>query len=217
MKGVAQGYEFLARIVMMVCVVNIAFILHTVVGAILLGFFPSLAATYATFRTWALSEDRSWTMKQTWKTFHAAWTEELVSANKFGWPQLVLGVFLVWDYYLANWNYMGVLGIAVSGILLLVLVFFGLFFLVSWTVRSNFAESAWWVMRMSLRMIFGRLWCSLMIVVLMGLTVLLWVKWPGIFMAFGFAVPLFAVVMTVYSFGRLPGMDAKAELGSRTM
>ena len=31
------------------------------------------------------------------------------------------------------------------------------------------------------------------------------------------AVPLFAVVMTVYSFGRLPGMDAKAELGSRTM
>ena len=35
-----------------------------------------------------------------------------------------------------------------------------------------------------------------------------WVKWPGILMTFGLSVPIFFIVMAVYSFGRLPGMDA---------
>lgn len=31
--------------------------------------------------------------------------------------------------------------------------------------------------------------------------------WPGLMMVFGVAVPIFATMMAVYSWGRLPGMD----------
>ncbi|MDF1489630.1 YesL family protein [Tessaracoccus caeni] len=210
MRGVALGYERAARIVMMIFVVNVAFVVHTFLGVVIAGFFPAVAASYATFRTWAVSTDKTWTVKRTWVTFHRAWKDELGGANAFGWPQLAVGLLLVWDYYLANWNDMGVFGIAVSGVLLLVNVFYWLFVLASWAVRSNFNERPWWIIRTSLQMVLARPLCSLMIVVLLVLTVWAWTQWPGILMTFGFAVPIFAVVVAVYSFGRLPGMDARA-------
>lgn len=210
MRGVVLGYERGARIVMMIFVVNVAFVVHALLGVVIAGFFPAVAASYATFRTWALSKDKAWTVKQTWITFHRAWKDDLGAANAFGWPQLAVGLLLVWDYYLANWNDMGVFGIAVSGVLLLVNVFYGLFVLASWAVRSNFNERPWWIVRTSLQMVLARPLCSLMIVVLLVLTVWAWAQWPGILMTFGFAVPIFAVVIAVYSFGRLPGMDARA-------
>ena len=55
MKRFAVGYEFLCRIVMMVVVANVAFLVHTLLGLVVVGFFPSIAATYATFRTWLLT------------------------------------------------------------------------------------------------------------------------------------------------------------------
>ncbi len=213
MSGVALGYERAARVVMMVFVVNVAFIVHALVGLVIAGFFPAVAASYATFRSWALSEDHSWTVKQTWVTFHRSWKDDLAGANAFGWPQLAVWIFLVWDYYLANWNDMGAAGIAVSGVLLLANIFYGLFALASWAVRSNFDERPWWVVRTSLQMVVVRPLCSAMIVLLLIITAWAWSQWPGILMTFGFAVPIFAVVIAVYSFGHLPGMDARSAYG----
>ncbi|MGB4966890.1 MAG: DUF624 domain-containing protein [Candidatus Saccharimonadales bacterium] len=210
MKGVALGYERLARIVMMVFVVNVAFTAYTLAGAVVAGVFPAVAASYATFRTWALSKDTAWTVKRTWVTFHRAWIADLGSANAFGWPLLAVWLLLAWDYYLANWNDLGVVGFAVSGVLLLVNVFYGLFVLVSWAVRSNFEERPWWIVRTSLHMVIARPLCSSMVVVLLCLTAWAWSTWPGILMTFGFAAPVFAVVMAVCTFGRLPGMDVRA-------
>ena len=45
MKRFAVGYEFLCRIVMMVVVANVAFLVHTLLGLVVVGFFPSIAAT----------------------------------------------------------------------------------------------------------------------------------------------------------------------------
>lgn len=207
MRSFAAGYEHVARIVLMVFVTNVAFVVHTVLGLVLAGFFPSVAATYSTYRTWALTADKSWTVRQTWHAFHRAWRDELISANVFGWPQLVVWLLLAWDYYLANWNDMGRVGIAVSGALLLANALYGLFVLVSWAVRANFDEKPWWLVRVSLHMVIARPLCSLIVVALWGITAWAWVTWPGILMTFGFAAPIFVVVMTISFFGRLPGMD----------
>ena len=59
MTRVALTYERLCRIVLMVFVVNVAMLVHTLMGLILGGFFPSIAAAYATFRTWLIDEDQS--------------------------------------------------------------------------------------------------------------------------------------------------------------
>ena len=84
MKRFAVGYEFLCRIVMMVVVANVAFLVHTLLGLVVVGFFPSIAATYATFRTWLLDvDDRSWSISRTWRTFHQAWLEVEVRSWRF--------------------------------------------------------------------------------------------------------------------------------------
>ena len=94
MTRVALTYERLCRIVLMVFVVNVAMLVHTLMGLIVGGFFPSIAAAYATFRTWLIDEDQSWRVRQTWTVFHRAWKDELTQANLFGWGQLIIGLAL---------------------------------------------------------------------------------------------------------------------------
>ena len=98
MKRFAVGYEFLCRIIMMIFVVHVAFLAHTLLGLVLVGFFPSMAATCTTYRTWLLDlKDRSWTVKQTWMTFHRAWRSELAAANRYGCPQFLDWSLLIWE------------------------------------------------------------------------------------------------------------------------
>ena len=208
MKRFAVGYEYICRIILMLMVCQVAFVVHTVMGLVVVGFFPSIAALNTVFRTWAVDvDDRSWTVARSWTTFHRAWKAELKSANLFGWIQAVIWALLAWDYYLANWNDMGRLGYAVSGLLLLINVLYGLFAFMSWVVRANFDEGPLWVARTSVQMVVARPLCSLMVLVLFLITVWAYAMWPGLAVALGLTVPAFATVMAVYSFGRLPGMD----------
>lgn len=210
MQRFAVGYEFICRIIMMLMVCQVAFIVHTVMGLVVGGFFPSIAALYTTFRTWLLDvNDRSWTIKQSWVTFHRAWKAELAGANVFGWPQFIIWLLLIWDYYLANWNDMGRIGYAVSGILLVINVLYGLFVLVSWAIRANFDEKPMWVVRTSIAMVIARPWCSFMIIVLFIAIVWAYYTWPGLGVALGMTVPVFLAMMAIYSFGRVPGMDVR--------
>lgn len=208
MKRFAVGYEFICRVIMMIVVVHIAFIVHTIMGLVVAGLFPSIAASYATYRSWLIDvDDRSWTVKQTWRTFHKAWKEELASANLLGWPQFLVWALLIWEYWLTMVNDMGNVGFAISGLLLVINLIYGLFVFVSWAVHANFAEGPMWVLRTSLSMVIARPLCSLMVFCLFLLTVWAYYTWPGLMMAFGVSVPCFATMMAVYSWGRLPGMD----------
>ncbi|TCD54427.1 DUF624 domain-containing protein [Alloscardovia theropitheci] len=213
MQRFAVGYEKVCRVIWVVFNINVAFIAHTLMGLIVIGLFPSIAAIYSTVRTWLIDEDQSWTWRQVWKVFHEAWGEEITSANGFGWIQFIAGAFLAWDYYLANNNDLGGhVGIAVSGILLVVNVVYWLFALMSWAIRAHFDEKIMWIVRMSVSMCIARPLCSLLIILELLLTVWVWVKWPGIFMTFGIVVPLFLVIATIYSFARIPGFSILAEL-----
>lgn len=208
MKRIAVTYEYFCRIILMILVAHVAFIAHTLLGLVIGGFFPSVAATYATYRTWLIDvKDRSWTIKQTWTTFHKAWKAELKSANAFGWPQFAVWALLIWEYWLVQNNDMGVAGLVVSGVLLLLNLFYGLFVFISWAVHANFDESPYWTLRTSIAMVIARPMCSLMVFLLFLVTVWAYAAWPGLLMAFGVAVPIYATMMAVYSWGRLPGMD----------
>lgn len=208
MKRFALWYEYICRIIMNVVVVHIAFLAHTLLGAVIIGFFPSIAATNTTYRTWLRDvDDREWKVRQTWRVFHSAWKKELRSANLFGYPQFILWAFLLWDYYLANTNSMGRVGIGISGVLLLINIFYGIFVFLSWIVRADFDERPGWIIRYSLSMVIARPLCSLMLLILTALVMWAYSRWPGLAVAFGVAIPMFVATISVYSFGRLPGMD----------
>ena len=117
------AYERFCRLLLTIFVVNIAMLVHTLLGAVVLGFFPSCAAAQTTFRTWLRAEDRSMRAKEVWGIFHGAWKNELKQANLFGWPLAVCWVVLAIDYYMMNWHARGTFDVAVSGILFAVIPF----------------------------------------------------------------------------------------------
>ena len=78
LRSFAVGYERFCRIVLMIAVTHVAFLVHTLMGVVVIGLFPSISATYTTYRTWWLDEDHSWSIRQTWTVFHRAWKDELV-------------------------------------------------------------------------------------------------------------------------------------------
>lgn len=203
------AYERFCRLLVAIFVVNVAILAHTLMGAVVLGFLPSLAAAQSTFRAWLLSEDRSMRAKEVWKTFHGFWKSEFKRANFFGWPLVALWTVVIIDYYVMNWHARNDFDIAVSGVLLLVIVVLSVFSSLVWVVRANYEERPVWIIRTTLVMIVARPLCSLLQVGLLILTVLVWAQWPEILMVFGLSLPMFCEAWIIYSFGRLPGMDIR--------
>lgn len=206
----AVGYEQLCRVVLLAVTVNVAMLVHTLAGAVVVGFFPSLAAAYGTWRSWLLDDDRSWSVRHSWQVFHRLWRTDLAAANALGWPQAAIWAVLLYGHWLIAHNpalRMSRLGAACAGVSIVVIVLFGLFTLLSWAVFANFDESAGWTMRVTAQMVIARPLCSLALAALVVLVAGTWQTWPGILAAFGLSVPAGAAVGCVYALGRLPGMS----------
>ncbi|HJG41611.1 YesL family protein [Bifidobacterium pullorum] len=203
------GYEQVCRAILTAFVINVAFIVHTVMGLVVAGLFPSVAAAYATWRTWIISEDHWWTCKETWTVFHRAWKSEFQQANIAGWPQLLLWLLLIYDYSVVNWHDAGVMGYLSSGVLLVVLVVYGAFSMLFWAIRANFDENIRWCVKMTLQMLLCRPLCTLCLLVGFLMTVMVWLTWPGVLLAFGLSLPVLVAVGCVYFFGRIPGLNVR--------
>lgn len=201
------AYERFCRLLLTIFVVNVAMVAHTLLGAVVLGFFPSCAAAQTTFRTWLRAEDRSMRAKEVWGIFHTAWKNELKQANLFGWPLAVCWVVLALDYYMMNWHARGTFDVAVSGVLFVLALVLLAFTMLVWVVRANYDERPLWIVRTTLTMIVARPLCTLLQIGLALLEILAWAQWPGLLMVFGMSLPMFCTAWIVYSFGRIPGMD----------
>lgn len=201
------AYERFCRLLLTIFVVNIAMLVHTLLGAVVLGFFPSCAAAQTTFRTWLRAEDRSMRAKEVWGIFHGAWKNELKQANLFGWPLAICWVVLAIDYYMMNWHARGTFDVAVSGVLFVLALVLLAFTMLVWVVRANYDERPLWIVRTTLTMIVARPLCTLLQIGLALLAILAWAQWPGLLMVFGMPLPMFCTAWIVYSFGRIPGMD----------
>lgn len=208
MHRLAEGYEFVCRVVLTLFIAHIAFLVHTLMGAVVVGFFPSIAGLYSTFRTWALDvSDRHWTVKRTWNTFHEVWKLNLKSANLVGYPVFALWLFLVWEYWIVQNNSVGIVGIGVSGGLLLVNFLYGIFLSLVGVIQANFEQSAWWVIKYAAMMAVVRVKNSFIILLVYAATWWFVWQWPGLIPAFGFSIPVFLIVLSTYCYGRIPGMD----------
>ena len=203
----AIAYEKACRGILVVFLVNVALLVYTVLGAVVVGLMPAVAAAYATFRSLIMAEDHSWGIRQVWTTFGRIWRSELVGANLAGWPITAVGLLLVLDYRIANYLDPSALGWAASGLLLMALAGYLLFCSLFWVVRANnFAERTWWQVRATLGLVLARPLCRLLTAAVLGVTGWLWWNWPVTLFTFGAAVPIFAICCAVFSTGRLPRM-----------
>lgn len=203
----AVGYERLCRMVLMAIVINVAMVVYMLAGAVLAGFFPAVAASYATWRTWLLDEDRSWTVRRTWSVFRSSWRAELAGANALGWIQSAVWAVLLYDRWVISHNNIGRMGAVVAGLMVVVSVLFAMFTLISWVVFVHFDEPVSWTIRMAAQMIVVRPLCSIAVALLCVLVIGVWSTWPGLLVACGLAIPSGVTVGCVYAFGRLPGLQ----------
>lgn len=204
----AERYVTALRFVLVAFVTCVASVIHTLLGVIVVGLFPSLAATVGVFRRWALAEDRTWTIKETWLLFHRLWKSELADANALGWLETGLWAVLLFDYWVVNFHVTSVFGTFVAGFLFFVMIFVLLVTAVSWVLHAHFSENVMWVFRMSIQMIIARPLMSLILACgELAVLAACW-QWPGLFMTFGWSFPAAVATWVVWQYGKLPGFSS---------
>ncbi|WP_146197444.1 YesL family protein [Promicromonospora sp. AC04] len=193
---------------MNIFVVNLAILVHSFLGLVVVGWFPSVAAAYGTWRHWFRESAPQWTARETWATFHHLWRGELGAANLLGWPLTLAGALLVLELRLMTHEVAGASGAATGGALTVILFALVLFAMLVWVVRAHFDQTSWWAARTTVQMLLARPICSLMLAVLGLITLWTWSQWPGLLVVFGAALPIFLVTAIVYYLGGLPGFGA---------
>lgn len=213
MSSFSERYVNAARLVLIAFITFIASIAHTMLGLVVAGLFPSVAATVGVFRRWALAEDHTWTIKETWLLFHRLWRAELGRANVLGWIEAVLWAVLLFDYWVVNFHVTNAFGTFLAGFLLFLMVFVLLATVVSWVLHAHFNEPVRWIVRMTLQMIIARPLMSLILAASELAVLAAYWQWPGLLMTFGLSIPSAVSTWVVWQYGHLPGFNPEDKRG----
>ncbi|WP_350343043.1 YesL family protein [Proteinivorax tanatarense] len=77
---------------------NWAWILHTILGGVVLGLFPATLSMFYISKKWL----KGGIDDGIWREFHRYYKENFWVANGLGWAYAFVGVFLVWDLYIVT-------------------------------------------------------------------------------------------------------------------
>lgn len=94
MKGLIQGLYTLCEWIMRLAILNVLWVVFSLLGAILLGIFPSTAALFEITRKWITGE----TDLPIFKYFWTAYKKYFVKANFLGTLVAITGIFLYVDF-----------------------------------------------------------------------------------------------------------------------
>jgi uncharacterized membrane protein YesL len=207
--ALAVRYEIACRAILLILAVSVGMVAYTIRGFVIGGVFPSIAAAFPTYRAWLIDPDKSWSAVRGFRTFGRAWREEFPRANLPG--AALTGVWIVlWiDHRILQQVEIDTVGLVASGVLLVVIALTGVFSIVFWAVRANFAESTRWAVRASVGVVLARPLCTIMLLGLQLIYLWLALSYPAAVIALGPGAPLFAVCLIVFAFARLPGASAR--------
>ncbi|NRG39305.1 DUF624 domain-containing protein [Rathayibacter sp. VKM Ac-2804] len=205
MASLAERYEAACRMVLLVLVVSAAMLVFTLRGAVVAGFFPSVAAAHAVYRARLLDADGPWSLRRTVSTFARSWSDEFPRANLPGAVLLGVGALLWADHRILGGLEVDAVGVAATGVLLVVTVLFALFAVEFWIVRAHFAERTRWQLRTTALLLLARPLCTLMLAAVLLLLLALATSAPVLGLLAAAAVLPFAATAVVQAFGRLPG------------
>ncbi|MDY0912957.1 DUF624 domain-containing protein [Rathayibacter festucae] len=210
MASLAERYEAACRVVLLIVIVSAAMLVFTLRGAVVAGFFPSVAAAHAVHRARLLDADGSWSLRRTVSTFARSWHDEFPRANLPGYALLGVGAVLWVDHRILGGLEVDAVGVAVTGVLLVVSALFALFAVEFWVVRAHFAERTRWQLRTAALLLLARPLCTLMLAAVLFLLLALATSAPVLGLAAAGAVLPFAATAVVHAFGRLPGFSRSA-------
>jgi uncharacterized membrane protein YesL len=185
-------------------------LLHTLMGAVVLGALPATAAVAAVLRRdhmvaagWADDQDRP----PLWREFHRAWRAELVGANAAGYVLVAAWALVVADHLVTRGVDVVAVPRAVVWVLTAVLAAVTGLALV---LRAHFADGPVRALRRACVLALARPLLALQaVVVLAGFGCLFYVL-PGLAVVFGVSAPAAVLVAAVWHTGVLPRPAATA-------
>ena len=210
MASLAERYEAACRVVLLIVVVSAATVLFTLRGAVIAGFFPAVAAAHTVYRARLLDADGDRSLRRAVALFARSWREEFPRANAPGAVLLGAAAVLWLDHRILGGVDVDGIGVAVTGVLLVVSALFALFAVEFWVVRAHFEERTRWHVRTTVQLLLARPVCTLMLGAVLLLLLALATSLPGLGLAAAGAVLPFAATAVVAAFGRLPGLSRSA-------
>jgi uncharacterized membrane protein YesL len=94
MRGLIQGLYTLCEWIMRLAILNVLWVLFSLLGAIVLGFFPSTISMFEITRKWLKGE----TDIQIWRHFWTTYKKSFVKVNLLGLLLVLVGIFLYVDF-----------------------------------------------------------------------------------------------------------------------
>lgn len=202
---------------------QLLWIVHTLMGGIVLGAYPATAAVFSVLRRDRMEAD-DWPggrhRPSLWREFHDAWRGELVSANVIGLVLTAGWAVVAYDHRLLRAAGSGAVDMAAAPLLQWVLWILTLVLLVVsasvFVLHAHFAEGPGRILRRAVVLTIARpvlaLVCAGILAVCLGLYYLL----PGLAVVFGVVTPAAAVVAYVWRSGVLPRPAEPADPAERT-
>lgn len=185
---------------------QLLWVAHTLLGAVVLGIAPATAAVHAVLRRdqmagegWPGTAERERLPRE----FHRAWRRELVPANAVGLPLVAGWAFVLLDHRLLRTT--EVAGAGALQVLLWVLTLVLMCVTATvWVLQAHFVEGPFRVLRRALVLVVARPLISLGGAAVLAATACLYYVVPGLAVVFGIMAPAWVTTALVWRSGILP-------------
>jgi uncharacterized membrane protein YesL len=99
-KQIVTKLEYLLNWIVRLVMLNLLWILFSILGLMVAGIFPATAAVLAVARKWLLGEQDM----KIWNTFKQIYLQEFKTANLMGWILSTIGIILYFNYRVIQSN-----------------------------------------------------------------------------------------------------------------
>lgn len=185
---------------------QLLWIVHALMGGIVLGVYPATAAVLAVLRRDRMEAD-DWEggrhRPSVWREFHDEWRRELVSANVIGLVLTAGWAVVIYDHRLLR-NVEMAAGPALQGLLWIFTVALLVVSATVFVLHAHFAESPARILRRSAVLTIARPVLALVCAGILAVTLGLYYVLPGLAVVFGVVAPAFAIMAYVWQSGVLP-------------
>lgn len=190
---------------------QLLWIVHTLLGGVVLGAYPATAAVLAVLRRDHMEADDlpgGCHRPSLWREFHDVWRAELVGSNVIGLVLTAGWAVVAYDHRLLRAAGTGAVDMAVAPALQWALWLLTLVLLVVsasvFVLRAHFAEGPVRILRRAVVLTLARPVLALVCAGILGVTLGLYYVLPGLAVVFGVVAPGFAIMAYVWQAGVLP-------------
>lgn len=198
MRHISKWYILFGEWALKLFILNLLWFIFSLLGLGLLGLFPSTISVYALLRQMIMKPQDIPNIKTFWNTYK----QEFIRANLLGYTLVIIGYILYIDLKVLQQLESNILNQSITIIIYILLVIYLLTFLHLFPIYVHFDMRFFDYIKHSFVLVIGKPIQTLIVIVGIGVTILVYIKVPGLIPVFGISVFCFIIMKTAsLSFG----------------